>query len=67
MNWIKVAGGVVLVLLGLVWIGQGTNLLPGSIMSGQLMWVIIGAVVALVGAWLVWSSARERVAPRSDA
>lgn len=59
-TWIKGIGGVVCVLIGLVWIGQGTNLMPGSVMSGQPMWVIIGLVVLVVGAWLLWGVARER-------
>jgi hypothetical protein len=60
MSWMKLVGGVVLVLLGLLWIGQGLNLLPGSVMSGQVLWVIIGLLVLLVGAWLLWRTARVR-------
>ncbi len=48
--------GVVLVLLGLVWILQGTNVLPGSFMSGQLSYALLGAVAAMVGGALVWRS-----------
>jgi glucose dehydrogenase len=59
-TWIRGIGGVVCVLIGLVWIGQGTNLIPGSFMSGQSMWAVIGVVVLVVGAWLLWSVARER-------
>jgi glucose dehydrogenase len=59
-TWIRAIGGVVCVLIGLVWIGQGTNLMPGSVMSGQAMWAIIGLLVLIVGAWLLWSVARER-------
>jgi hypothetical protein len=32
-------------------------------MSGQAMWAIIGLVVALVGAWLLWTAARGRRSP----
>jgi hypothetical protein len=60
MTWIKGIVGVVCVLLGLAWIGQGINLLPGSFMSGQSMWAIIGLVLLVVGAWLLWSLARAR-------
>ena len=60
MSWVRLIGGIVLVLLGLVWIGQGLNVLPGSFMSGQAMWAIIGLLVAAVGAWLVWSATRTR-------
>jgi len=51
---------VVCVLLGLVWIGQGTNILPGSYMSGQSMWAIIGLVLLIVGGWLLWTLVRAR-------
>jgi hypothetical protein len=60
MTWLKTIGGAILVLLGLVWMGQGINLLPGSVMSGQVQWVVIGALVALGGAWLFWTSVRSR-------
>ena len=63
MTWLRIIGAIVLVLLGLLWIGQGLNLLAGSAMSGQAMWAIIGLVVALVGAWLLWGAARGRGAP----
>ena len=61
MIWVRIVGGVILVLLGLLWIGQGLNLIGGSVMSGQSMWVIIGIVVALVGVWLVWGALRRRI------
>jgi hypothetical protein len=60
VTWLRLIGGIVLVLLGLLWIGQGLNLLAGSAMSGQAMWAIIGVLVALVGAWLLGSAARGR-------
>jgi len=60
MVWLKGIGGVVCVLLGLGWIGQGLGVLPGSFMSGQTQWAIIGLVVLLVGLWLLWSLLRSR-------
>ena len=60
MTLLKGIVGVVCVLLGLVWIGQGTNVLPGTFMSGQSMWAIIGLVLLLVGGWLLWSLVRAR-------
>ncbi len=58
MMWLKGIVGVVCVLIGLVWIGQGTNILPGSFMTGQPMWAIIGLVVLIAGAWMLWSLVR---------
>jgi hypothetical protein len=60
MVWVKGIAGVLCLLLGLVWIGQGLNLVPGSFMSGQAMWAIIGAALVVLGAWLLWSLWRSR-------
>jgi hypothetical protein len=56
VTWVRLIAGVVLMLLGLVWVGQGINLLHGSVMSGQWVWAIIGTVLVVVGAWLLWST-----------
>lgn len=48
--------GVVLALLGSGWILQGTNLLPGTLMSGQPVYALLGAVVLLIGVALAWRS-----------
>ena len=53
--WIKAIGGVLLVLVGVFWILQGLNLVQGYVMSGQTTFFVIGVIVALLGAWLLWS------------
>ena len=47
--------GVVLILAGLVWVAQGLNLpfAPGSFMTGDRTWVLIGAVAVVAGASLI--------------
>jgi hypothetical protein len=60
MLWLKLIGGALLGLLGLVWVGQGLNLIKGSFMTGQAQWAVIGIVLILVAAWLVWSALQER-------
>ena len=45
--------GVLLVLVGVGWFLQGINVLPGSVMSGQIQWAIYGGLVALLGAGLL--------------
>lgn len=45
--------GVAAILVGLLWVGQGLNLIPGSFMTGDRKWFVIGAIVALVGVLLV--------------
>jgi len=56
MNRLKLIVGIIFVLLGGLWVLQGANMLAGSAMSGQSQWLIIGAIVALIGVGLiVWS------------
>jgi hypothetical protein len=45
----SVVVGVVAILVGGVWILQGAGVLPGSFMTGQRMWLVIGIVVAVIG------------------
>lgn len=45
--------GVIAVLTGAVWVGQGLNLIPGSVMTGDRTWFYIGAIVGVVGVILV--------------
>ncbi len=60
MLWVKLVLGIVLGLMGLVWLGQGLGFIPGSFMTGQLMWAVIGAVLLIIAAYLLWSAARSR-------
>lgn len=41
--------GVLLMLVGIVWILQGINVLPGSFMTGQMKWAIYGVITVVVG------------------
>lgn len=40
-------------LIGLVWIGQGAGLIPGSFMTGDSLWLVVGAVFLVVGVALL--------------
>ena len=53
-------GGVLLCLVGAVWIAQGINVLHGSGMSGQGKWAVIGGVVLVAGLALLASAWRTR-------
>ena len=46
--WGNVAA-VVAIVVGAVWILQGVNILGGSFMSGQPLWLYIGIAVAIAG------------------
>jgi len=57
-RWIVAAA---LVVVGAVWIAQGLGLVPGSgVMDGDTRWAAIGAVLALVGVALAWTTLRGR-------
>ncbi len=45
--------GVIVGLVGLVWLLQGIGVLGGSFMSGSSTWAAIGLVMVLAGAWLL--------------
>ena len=45
--------GVVLCLVGAVWVGQGVGLIGGSFMSGEAVWAVIGAVALVFGVVLI--------------
>jgi hypothetical protein len=55
LRWIKAVVGIVFVAFGVLWSLQGVNLVQGSFMSGQTMWLVIGIILALLGVWLLWS------------
>jgi hypothetical protein len=54
-RWLKGLFGLIFVVLGAVWTLQGLNVVQGSFMSGQTIFVAIGVVLALLGLWLLWS------------
>jgi len=43
-----------MLLIGVVWILQGLNILPGSFMTGDIKWAVFGAILVLVGGALVY-------------
>jgi hypothetical protein len=54
--------GVLMVMMGIVWMLQGLNLaFRVGFMVGDFHWTIYGAILALVGvAQVVWSNTRGR-------
>lgn len=45
--------GAIALVIGVVFAGQGINLIPGSSMTGNRMWLYIGLILAVVGIVLV--------------
>jgi uncharacterized membrane protein YhaH (DUF805 family) len=58
--------GVILLVVGGVWIAQGSGALGGSFMSGEALWLVIGVIVALFGVALLLGTARDRKRARDE-
>jgi uncharacterized Tic20 family protein len=52
--------GLVLLAVGLVFAGQGANLIPGSSMTGDSKWLYIGAILAIIGIVLLAFGTRRK-------
>jgi hypothetical protein len=55
----NILGGL-LIVVGTIWILQGVNILPGSFMTGQIVWAWRGGVAAVVGILLLLVFNRKR-------
>jgi len=62
MKIVMMVAGVLLFFIGCVWILQGINVLPGSFMTGQTKWAVIGTITVVIGIVLV-VLARRGAAP----
>ena len=60
MKWFLRCVGVLLILVGVVWILQGVNVLLGSFMSGQPLYAVLGLVVSALGVVILIFSNRRR-------
>ena len=59
--------GVVMILMGCVWMMQGLNVGPAFLMQGFMVsdihWTYYGAILVAVGiAQIIWSNTRRRAA-----
>ncbi|HEY3833871.1 MAG TPA: hypothetical protein VGO03_16360 [Acidimicrobiia bacterium] len=64
--WLRVAIAVVLIVVGLVWFGQGIGLIGGSFMSGEAVWAVIGFVAVVFGLALLRGAQRARQLGRGE-
>lgn len=60
MRALFVGVGVIAILVGVVWVLQGTDVLMGSVMSGSTFWLGMGVLLLIVGAALSVFGARSR-------
>jgi len=63
MRTLSLVIGGIAILAGAVWILQGSGVLPGSFMTGQRMWLMIGIVVGIVGVALAYNGIRRPAKP----
>jgi hypothetical protein len=66
MRDVSKAAGIVLAIVGMVWILQGfdVSFAPQGFMTGDLTWVVLGVVAMLAGGILFW---RGRSGPGTSA
>ncbi len=58
MRYVLLVVGGLIALMGGVWLLQGVGVLPGSFMTGQAFWAVVGAVLLAVGGTLVFAGLR---------
>ncbi|CAN5884430.1 hypothetical protein BH18ACT11_BH18ACT11_10630 [soil metagenome] len=59
MRYVLLIVGGLMILVGAVWLLQGIGILPGSFMTGQAFWAIMGAIFLTVGGSLVLAGFRQ--------
>ena len=60
LHWVLLGIGIVLDVVGLIWVLQGVNILPGSFMTGDRFWAYAGGVLAIAGMVLVALAMRRK-------
>ncbi|UCF29261.1 MAG: hypothetical protein JSW42_06190 [Chloroflexota bacterium] len=60
MKWLLNIIGVILILVGIVWFLQGINVLPGSFMSGDPLYSVLGILLVVVGMIILAFANRRR-------
>ena len=58
MRWALMALGGLMAVVGGVWTLQGVGVLPGSFMTGQAFWAVVGLLVLAAGGALCYAAAR---------
>jgi hypothetical protein len=55
----QVVIAIILLIVGVVWVGQGVGLIHGSFMTGEALWAVIGAIAILIALALLRGCARQ--------
>jgi uncharacterized membrane protein HdeD (DUF308 family) len=57
--WPRIAG-ILLCVVGVIWLGQGIGVIHGSFMTGQPLWAVLGAAALIGGVALIARAAAIR-------
>ena len=60
MGWILRVVALALIGVGTIWFLQGSNVLPGSFMTGRPEWAVRGSLAMLAGVALLFVTLRGR-------
>jgi multisubunit Na+/H+ antiporter MnhG subunit len=60
MKYVLIVISALLIFFGSIWFLQGINILPGSFMTGQTKWAIIGSISFVAGVALIFLSRKMR-------
>jgi hypothetical protein len=58
MRYVLLVVGGLMAIMGGVWLLQGVGVLPGSFMTGQTFWAVVGALMLAVGGILAFAGFR---------
>ena len=53
-------GGILIALVGGIFFLQGIGVLPGSVMTNDPFWAVVGAIMVVVAAALIYFSTRSK-------
>ncbi len=54
----KMAVALLIGAVGLIFLGQGIGWIPGSYMTGDPTWAVVGSVMVVIAAILLWRGRR---------
>ena len=58
MRYVLLVVGGLTILMGGVWLLQGIGILPGSFMTGQTFWAVMGVICFIAGDLLILAGIR---------
>ena len=59
VRWSLLILGGLMAVVGATWLLQGIGVLPGSFMTGQIFWAVVGALVLVAGIVLCYLGTRR--------